>query len=114
MAILSTAIKIAQQVYKNRQTLYKVITAQDKYVGQAWKKGGYGKASVYGVRSGAVLGTIAGSFIKNDADDSPGNGIQKPFTKTKLPSSGKSYQTRRRYTKRDSCWYPSKRNYSRN
>ncbi len=46
-----------------------------------------------GIRHGLTGGSIAGTFISKDADDSPGNGIQKRIQRQKSPSS-KSYQTR--------------------
>ncbi len=64
-----------------------------------------------GVRHGLTAGSIAGSLI-NTADDSPGNGSQIPFTKQQ-PSANKSYQTRRRYPKRDYCRRDQYRDSSR-
>ncbi len=47
-----------------------------------------------GVRHGLTAGSIAGTFI-NNAEDSPGNGVQKPFSKQTAPS--KPYKTRNRF-----------------
>ncbi len=55
-----------------------------------------------GVRHGLVAGSIAGSFI-NDADDSPGNGIQKQIPKQ--TTARKPYKTRYRQTRRSSNRY---------
>ncbi len=76
--IIITAAKVAQKVYKYRKTIYAVLTAQDKYISKSFKYGGYGKATNWGVRSGALAGSVIGQFI-NNAEDTPGNGIQKPF-----------------------------------
>ncbi len=51
-----------------------------------------------GVRHGLTAGSIAGTFI-NNAPDTPGNGIQKPFKKQRN-TTGPAYQTRNRFTTR--------------
>ncbi len=48
-----------------------------------------------GVRHGLATGSIAGTFI-NTADDTPGNGVQKPFKKQ--PATSQQNQARNRYT----------------
>jgi len=45
-----------------------------------------------GIRHGLVAGQLAGSFI-NQGEDSPGNGIQAPFSRKQSPPR-KSYQAR--------------------
>ncbi len=97
MTLIGPAIKIAQLVYKNRQTIYKVLIAQDKAIGGAYRKGGYGKATSYGVRSGAAAGSLIGSLITNIADDTPGNAIQTPFSKQPI-TTRKPYKTRKRFS----------------
>ena len=92
MTLLAPAIKIAQIVYKNRQTIYKVLIAQDKAIGGAYRKGGYGKATTYGVRTGAAAGGLIGSIISNVAEDTPGNGFQTPLQPKSTPRS--TYQAR--------------------
>ncbi len=92
IALVRPAIVIAQQVWKNRKTIYAVLTAQDRYISSAFRYGGYGKATSYGVRSGALAGSIAGAFISNQADESPGNGIQTKLPIKSIP--GKPYKTR--------------------
>ncbi len=62
-----------------------------------------------GVRHGLATGSIAGTFI-NTADDTPGNGVSKPFKKQ--PTPGKPYKTRNGYTsrfraRRDDCYRPN-------
>ncbi len=116
--IIITAAKVAQKVYQHRKAIYAVLTAQDRYISSAFRYGGYGKATSYGVRSGALAGSIAGAFI-NNASDSPGNGIQKPFKSS--PTPGKPNKTRGRFPVRSNRRYsrqscPSPRNrysYSR-
>ncbi len=106
--IVVTAAKVAQTVYKHRKAIYAVLTAQDRYISRSFKYGGYGKATSYGVRSGALVGSVVGAFI-NNAEDSPGNGIQKTFRKQ--PKTSKPYQTRsRRATRRYSS--STKREYT--
>ncbi len=55
-----------------------------------------------GVRHGLTVGSVTGSLITNDADDSPGNGIQKTVSKQPI-TSRKPYQTRDRRSRRFSC-----------
>ncbi len=59
-----------------------------------------------GVRHGLTGGSVIGSFI-TDSGDSPGNGVQKTFTKQSPPR--KSYKARGRYSKRNYCRNPGKR-----
>ena len=98
--VIGAAIKIATTVYKHRKAIYTVLTAQDKYIGAAWKGGRYGKATQYGVRTGAAAGALIGSLISNEAEDTPGNGIQTPIRNGKRFTPRKPYQTRGRYTER--------------
>ncbi len=88
--IIVTAAKIAQTVYKHRKSIYAVVTAQDRYLSKAYRAGGYGKATNYGVRSGALAGSIIGTYI---APDSPGNdnAVQK---QREQPPTGTPYKTR--------------------
>jgi len=88
------AIKIAQLVFRYRKGLYKVLTAQDRAIGSAWKRGGYGRQAQYGARTGAAAGTLTAPFISNFAPDSPGNELQKPIQKRKQPTPRKPYKTR--------------------
>ncbi len=114
IALIRPAAVVATQLYKHRKAIYAVLTAQDRYISKSFKYGGYGKATSYGVRSGALAGSIAGAFI-NNADDTPGNGIPKVLP-GKQPTTSKPYQTRRRYPERSRsrCVNNRKRtNYSR-
>ena len=90
--------------------------AQDKAIGGAYRKGGYGKATQYGVRTGAGAGALIGSLLSNNALDTPGNELQTPYKKPIPIKTGKSYQTRLRRTGRYSrrC-YPERntRRYNR-
>ncbi len=97
--IVVTAAKVAQTVYKHRKAIYAVLTAQDRYISRSFRYGGYSKATSYGVRSGALAGSVIGSVI-NNAEDTPGNGVQKPFQKPVKITSRKSYKTRNRYPER--------------
>ncbi len=69
---------------------------------------GYPKGTGRGIRHGLTAGSVVGSLI-NNADDSPGNGFQTPFTKRTRSPSRKSYKTRRRqsvqYCRRNSSRY---------
>ncbi len=102
--VLGQILKVGSVLIKHRKTIYAVLTAQDRYISKSFKYGGYGKATSYGVRSGALIGSVAGAFISN-AEDTPGNAIQKTFTKS---PSGKSYQTRNRFAKRNYSRYRNK------
>ncbi len=65
-----------------------------------------------GVRHGLTSGSVVGSLI-NDAEDSPGNGIQKIQPKKQF-TPRKSYQTRGRYPSSRGSRCPSPRQtYSR-
>ncbi len=90
--IIVSAAKVAHTVYKHRKTIYAVLTAQDRYISKSFRYGGYGKATSYGVRSGALAGSIAGAFI-NNADDSIGNGVSTTQPKY---TTGPPNKTRRR------------------
>ncbi len=95
IALVRPAIIVAQQIIKHRKAIYAVLTAQDRYISKSFKYGGYGKATSYGVRSGALIGSVAGAFISN-AEDSPGNAIQKQIQKQS--PTRKPYKTRRGFT----------------
>ncbi len=103
IALIRPAIAVATQVYKHRKAIYAVLTAQDRYISNAFRYGGYGKATSYGVRSGALAGSVIGAFITNEAEDTPGNGVPKTFRKQ--PKTSKPYKTRSR---------PATSGYSRN
>ncbi len=98
IGLIRPAIAVATQVYKHRKTIYAVLTAQDRYISRSFKYGGYGKATSYGVRSGALVGSIAGAFL--NAPDSPGNDASVPFQKQPKYTPRTSYQTRYRRTRR--------------
>lgn len=80
-----------------RKQLYRIITAQDRYIDKAMRAGGYGKSARYGVRHGALVGSLVGTLI---APDTPGNddAIQKKPRKPITPRP--AYQTRNRQTSR--------------
>ncbi len=101
--VLGQILKVGSVIVRHRKAIYAVLTAQDRYISSAFKYGGYGKATSYGVRSGALAGSVIGAFI-NKAEDSPGNGIQKDLPKKRSRiTTGKPYQTRRRQTSRNEC-----------
>ncbi len=103
MPIIPIAIKVAQTVFKYRRQIYSVITAQDRYIKGAFVGTRVSKAAQYGWRSGAAAGGLLGSTLINDADDSPGNAIQK--AKPKQTTTSKPYQTRRRQTRSNRSRY---------
>ncbi len=111
--VLGPAIKIATTLIKHRKTIYAVLTAQDRYISKSFKYGGYGKATSYGVRSGALAGSIAGAFINNQAPDSPGNGQIFPQKQPQITPS-KSYKTRSRSTARFKRCFPVRPSAYRN
>ncbi len=92
--VLGQIVKVASIVIKHRKAIYAVLTAQDRYISKSFKYGGYGKATSYGVRSGALAGSVIGAFI-NNAEDTPGNAVQTP--KPKYPT-GPSNKARDRFT----------------
>ncbi len=105
ISILATTIRLA---FRYRKGIYKVLTAQDRAIGSAWRKGGYGRQTQYGVRTGAAAGTLTAPFITNIAPDSPGNELQKPIQKKQQYTSRPSNQTRNRPTTRSSPECPTR------
>ncbi len=93
--------KFASEVFKQ---LVKLGSRYYRAEGQAFNKlyRGFPQSRNIGrgVRHGLTVGSTIGSFISQDADDSPGNGIQTTIQKTKQPTSRESYQTRSRRTRR--------------
>ncbi len=81
IGIITTAIKIASKVFKYRNQIYQVASAQDRAIKSAFVGTRISKASQYGWRTGAAAGGLIGTLINKDADDSPGNAIQKTPTK---------------------------------
>ncbi len=104
VAIIRPIIVAGQILWKYRTQIYKIVVAQDKTISKAWQ--GYGKATNWGVRTGAGAGSLIGSLITNTAEDTPGNGI--PKTTQKLPPTSKPYKTRGGYSR--SNYLRSKRN----
>ncbi len=114
--VISTVVPI---VYKHRKAIYAVLTAQDRYISKSFRYGGYGKATSYGVRSGALAGSVLGAFI-NNAEDSPGNAVPtkvQPKYTTGPPNKARIRRTGRnnsrfsdfnQYNKKCRCPNPSK------
>ncbi len=102
--VLSQILKVAQVAYKYRKAIYAVVSAQDRYIKGAFVGTRVSKAAQYGWRSGAAAGGLVGGLITYDADDSPGNAIQKQVPKKQQSTPYKSNQTRsgrpRRYCPR--------------
>ncbi len=109
MPIIPIAIQVAKQVFKHRKYIYKTLVAQDRAIDKAFRIGGYGRQTRYGVRHGIVAGSVLGTLI-NNADDSPGNGIQKVFKKQPAKTN-KPYKTRRRSTVRCRPEYKRRSNF---
>ncbi len=105
--VLGQILKVGSVIIKHRKAIYAVLTAQDRYISSAFRYGGYGKATSYGVRSGALAGSIAGAFISN-APDTPGNGIPTVQPRNGAKASP-SYQTRDRQPERKYSRYNGKR-----
>ncbi len=95
MVLGPAIINIAKTVFKYRKHIYRTLMAQDRAIDKAFKVGGYGRQVRYGARHGATGGALIGTLITNNADDSPGNGFQKPYTK-QYPSRT-PYKARGRY-----------------
>ncbi len=110
--IIKIGATVATQVYKHRKAIYAVLTAQDRYISKSFRYGGYGKATSYGVRSGALVGSVVGAFI-TQGDNNLNDGIQK-IQPTKQPQTGKSYKTRRGPARRSSFKCRPNFRYNRN
>ncbi len=91
--------RIASTAFKYRKQIYRVLVAQDRAIDRSFKTGGYSRSTRYGVRHGALAGSIIGTIITANAPDSPGNELQEPFQK-KQPSANKQNKTRYRSTAR--------------
>ncbi len=89
-------------IFRYRKQIYAVVSAQDRYIKGAFVGTRVSKAAQYGWRSGAAAGSLIGTYITNDAPETPGNGIQKPVH---VPTPSTSYKTRRRPTRRISNRY---------
>ncbi len=97
MVLIPAAIKIAQTVFRYRKYIYRTLVAQDRAIDKAFKVGGYSRQTRYGARHGALAGSIIGTLISNNAPDSPGNELQKPFSKRQRTATSKPYKTRNRF-----------------
>ncbi len=98
--VLGQILKVGTVVIKHRKAIYAVLTAQDRYISKSFRYGGYGKATSYGVRSGALAGSIIGAFIKDDNTFQPGNGAVLQPKQRFVPSTGKPNKTRYRSSSR--------------
>ncbi len=113
--VLGQILKIGTVVIKYRRQIYRVLTAQDRYIDKAMKAGGYGRQARRGVRHGALAGSLIGNLI---APETPGNDDAIPKTKY-VPKTDSPYKTRGRQTSRSSTsrtkqYYPySGKRYSR-
>ncbi len=86
--VLGQILKIGSVLIKHRKAIYSVLTAQDRYIDKAMRIGKYGRATRYGVRHGALGGSLAGSFITQDSPTEP-----SAFQKRKFPKTNKQYKT---------------------
>ncbi len=108
--VLGQILKVGSFVVKHRKTIYRVLTAQDRYIDRAMRAGRYGRQARRGVRHGALAGSIIGPLI---APDSPGNDnaiqTRKPQYPSRTPYKTRNRQTVR-YSSRSSKYYqPDKR-----
>ncbi len=86
-------IKIAQKIYKYRNQIYAVASAQDRAIKGAFVGTRASKAVQYGWRTGAAAGGLIGGTLINNAPDGIGNGQERFVPKTRTP-----YKTRRRFS----------------
>ncbi len=110
--VLAPIIRAGTFIVKHRKAIYAVLTAQDRYISKSFKYGGYGKATSYGVRSGALGGSIIGSFLSNPVDDlTNGSPIQQesPSGNQYEKRTRDKYNTRSRYKQ----YIPYSGNYRR-
>ncbi len=92
MPIIPIAIQVLKTGFRYRKQIYAVITAQDRAIKGAFVGTRISKAAQYGWRTGAGAGGLLGSLNNYNADDTPGNGVQKTISK-QTPSS-KPHKTR--------------------
>ena len=111
--VLSLVGRIVQTGFKYRKQIYRTLVAQDRAIDKAFKVGGYSRATRYGVRHGALAGSIIGTVISNLAPETPGNEFQIPWQKRPRPQTRKPYQTRSRQPRSDRCWYPNRQNFTK-
>ncbi len=97
--VLGQILKIGSFVVRHRKTIYRVLSAQDRYIDRSMKAGRYGKAARYGVRHGALVGSLTGSLL---APDTPGNDDAFQKTNGQQPKTGTPHKTRYRRTTRRS------------
>ncbi len=113
MVLIPAAIKIAQTVFRYRKYIYRTLVAQDRAIDKAFRVGGYSRQTRYGARHGALAGSLIGTLISNQAEDTPGNGIQKPFSKQPKYQTSKPYKTRVRRTRRCGPGYQQEYRYNK-
>jgi len=97
MVLVSTIVRIGQVAAR-------AITRYNRYESKLFDSAyrGFPRSVGRGARHGYIGGTIAGTLLGNDAPDTPGNELQKPFQKSPKYAS-QTYQqnkTRRRQTGR--------------
>ncbi len=102
--VLGVIAKGIQLGFRYRKQIYRIISAQDRYIDKSMRLGDYGRQARWGVRHGATVGSIVSSYINTVAEDTPGNAIQK---KLQQPKTSKPYKARSRrpsgYNRRDNC-----------
>ncbi len=105
--VLGQILKVATTVIKYRRQIYRVITAQDRYIDKAMRARGYGRQARYGVRHGALAGSLLGTLI---APDTPGNddavSKRQYGPKTYPPNKTRRGQASRSGTSRTKQYYP--------
>ncbi len=106
IALVRPAIIVVQQLWKYRKQIYGVVSAQDRYIKSAFVGTRVSKAAQYGWRSGAAAGGLVGGLITNQAEDSPGNAIQKQTKIQPVNTSRTTYKTRGR---RPRCYSPRRK-----
>ncbi len=100
MPLVGIGIRIGQQIFKYRKIIYRTLVAQDRAIDRAYRFGGYGRQTRFGVRHGLVTGTIAGTIL-SEMGNIPDSGIPEKFRETRYNKVSKTYQryqlgTRRR------------------
>ncbi len=111
---IGPAIKVAQTVYKYRKYIYRTLVAQDRAIDKAFKIGGYGRQTRYGVRHGIAAGSVVGTLITQGA--TPGNDVVSPPKPRSSIQTDSTSKTRNRRTRRSGSrryCYDSPRGYSR-
>ncbi len=89
------AFRLGRLAFKYRKQIYRVLSAQDRYVDRAMRYGRFSKATRYGVRHGLTAGTIVGTIL-------PGLDSETNIEPYTPPIGGRNGKKQTTYNKKDS------------